>query len=83
MADGVELFNLICGDRQLLGTEFMTRFFEAFIVVFIKKGIKRIYLKVLKSNHRAIKWYEKQGFQKFGEEADCFLMDFQIDRGMV
>ena len=78
-----ELFNLICGDPELLGTGFITQFFKEHISGLSNKGIRKIHLKVLKSNNRATQWYKKHGFETFAVQKDCFLMKLEILGEMV
>jgi GNAT superfamily N-acetyltransferase len=51
---------------NIIGTGYGRKFFDYILEIFRAKGAKRIWLGVFEKNFRALRFYEKNGFQRLG-----------------
>ena len=76
-AQTVELFNLICGKDELLGTGVVKEFvYHCFRV--LSDSYAFVNLEVLKSNARAVNWYIRQGFRKEHEAETYYNLKLDL-----
>ncbi len=75
-AGGFDVYNVILGRKEYSGSGLMGKALKMMCSHMRKAGDDRIYLKVLKTNMKARRWYEKNGFVTAGIMKDAYLMEF-------
>jgi len=75
--DGADIYNVIMARNEFAKKGLMSEGLELLCSFIRQCHIKRIYLKVLKSNESAQIWYQQNHFQKTEDCNDFFVMEFQ------
>jgi ribosomal protein S18 acetylase RimI-like enzyme len=65
--------NVIAVHPSVLGTQVATTLLQAFVKAVYERGVARIQLTVDKSNSRAIRFYEREGWRRFAEAGTNFI----------
>ena len=78
--DGMEIWQLYVRQR-LLGRGLGTQLMQWADRQFIASGASQVFVSVFSENHRALRFYQRHGFGKFGEYG--FRVGTQIDREWI
>jgi RimJ/RimL family protein N-acetyltransferase len=62
--EGADIYNCILGDQRLKRQGIMSEALQIMCALIYTRGVRQIFLKVLRTNGAAEKWYLKNKFQK-------------------